>query len=189
MKNLRLRYNQGMESNLWRDLPLEEQGKIMHLFLSTAPSSVGSLSVNEILLILQWTFEMRRIRVNEVSVKESFVDLAMTNRANDENEFTRLYLPGKEFPTTALYDLLNTLEGKNYKRVRFWTFGSFPPAQKSLQEQYPLLVEERDGEGLIIWFREAQEYYHRKPSPTGKPTPRGKKEEGLWGRLKRKFRA
>jgi hypothetical protein len=178
-----------MENHLWSDLPLDEQGKIMHLFLTTAPSSVVSLDVGEIIYILQWTFEQRRIHVREVSVQESFIDLAMTNRSNDENEFTRLYLPGKDFPTTALYDLLSTLEGKNYKRVRFWTFGSFPPAQKSLQDEYPLLVEERDGEGLTIWFREAQEYYHRKPASSGNANAHGKKDRGVLKRFKRKFKA
>jgi len=181
-------YNFKVEDYLWSKLPLQEQGRIMHLFLNTAPSTVGSLATTEIIYLLQWTFEQRRIRVNAATLGDGYIDLSMTNRSTGESEFVRLYLAGKEIPVTALYDLLNTLEGRKYKRVRFWTFGSFPPAQRSLQDEYPLLVEERDGPALTIWFREAQEYYHRKPAHDTGTQRQTRKPASLWDRLKSFFK-
>ena len=98
-----------------------------------------TVAAADLALLVEWLFEQRGFCTQRANLQVNCLDLELFNQPQAYRTFARVYLNGR-IPINAIYEVLNTLQGKAVKKIHLYVFGEFSPAQKRAAKQYPMTL-------------------------------------------------
>lgn len=139
---------------LWHELPEQDRLEIAEHFKHLPPKrlSVPDLEVGAVLV--QWMLLPDSIEATEIKPCGNGVEMILQNKRDNQREYLRFYT--SDPPVHVIYDVMKTLKGSEYKKVRIYSLTAIGEDQRQLGNPYPHFLEIVDGDRFMSCLVDVQ---------------------------------
>lgn len=132
---------------LWNELTEQDRLEIAEHFKHLPPKrlSVPDLEVGAVLV--QWMLLPDSIEATEIKPCGNGVEMILQNKRDNQREYLRFYT--SDPPVHIIYDVMKTLKGSEYKKVRIYSLTAIGEDQRQLGNPYPQFLEIVDGDRFM----------------------------------------
>lgn len=139
----------------WHKLYKAERYRYIARFMHLDTNQHLQLDMLSRAYLVQWIFTQKCYTIQKADIDNNLLDLEL-----GQAEYARVFLDDR-IPFSGIYDLVTKLKGRTIKRIHIFAFGCFSPAQKQIKKEYPLLIDQRELDGVFKLVSESQCSYQK----------------------------
>ncbi|MBI5054105.1 MAG: hypothetical protein HZB52_12695 [Chloroflexi bacterium] len=139
---------------LWKTLTLSTRKQLARDFQCLAPLSISQLELETHSLLLQWMLENDHIEATSIAPIPNGIEIELHDTSEQRPEYLRFYHIAP--PVNIVYDMLETMKGKDYKKARLYSLTAISENQKHIGKEFPLFFEILDGDKIISRLADVQ---------------------------------